>query len=151
KYTAREGGSRLKSDANETLKDRLSDIKQELSQNGLHVAINLKHDMPNEWHVLKTNGEVSLTLDAFRLPYMAQSLDTALENVLFLAKVTGNPATFTVKIDGADLDLSKIDDWGLCSNGTSDPELGVPFTVSVTPAEELDKLEALLMVVKYSF
>jgi hypothetical protein len=68
KYTARDGGSRLKSAANSTLKDQLEAIKQSLNQNGLHVAINLKHDLPNEWFLLKKNGTIGLTLDKSRLP-----------------------------------------------------------------------------------
>ncbi len=150
KYTAREGGSGLKTLANGTLKDQLAAINQELNKTGLHVALNLKHEMPNEWHLLKKNGETTLTLDTSRLPYMAQSPAIALENVTFIAKVKDNPTTYTVKIDGADLDLSSIEDWGLCSNSTTDLELGTPFTLSLA-LPELNDLEELLIVMKYSF
>jgi hypothetical protein len=43
KYTAREGGSSLKTLAETGIKDRLADIKEQLSQTGLHTTINLKH------------------------------------------------------------------------------------------------------------
>ncbi len=46
KYTAREGGSTLRGLAEATLKDRMTEIKQQLGQTGLHVAINMKQDCP---------------------------------------------------------------------------------------------------------
>ena len=60
KYTAREGGSGLKNLANASLKERLAIIKQQLNQEGLHIAMNLKHDLSNEWHLLKKNGSVNI-------------------------------------------------------------------------------------------
>ncbi len=41
----------------------LAAIKQELGQTGLHVAINMKHDLPNEWQLLKKNGSIDLKID----------------------------------------------------------------------------------------
>ena len=83
KYTAREGGSGLKRAANAVLIDQLEAIKQGLNQNGLHLAINMKHDLPNEWHLLKKNGSIDLTLDKSRMPYMVQPFDTTeIESVM---------------------------------------------------------------------
>jgi hypothetical protein len=149
-YTAREGGSSLRTLAETTLLDRLAEIKQELSQTGLHTAINLKHELPNEWHLLKSNGTVELTLDKSRLPYLAQALDAEIENVVVLAKVTGNPATFTLDLDSNALNLSRITEWKLCKGETTDIELATPFELELTPAN-LAKLEDLVLVVKYSF
>jgi hypothetical protein len=150
KYTAREGGSGLKSLANASLKDRLAVIKQQLNQEGLHIPINLKHDLPNEWHLLKKNGSVNLNIGKSFLPYMGQSLDTIIENVMFVAKIKGNPATFAVNIDGTPLNLSRIDDWKLCRGISSDIELDTEFTLSVSTSQ-LNNLDELLMVVKYNF
>lgn len=44
KYTAREGGSSLRGLAEASLKDRLNAIKQQLSQTGLYLALNLVGD-----------------------------------------------------------------------------------------------------------
>lgn len=46
--TLQERGSGLKTVANAVLKDQLETIKQGLNQNGLHFALNLKHDLPND-------------------------------------------------------------------------------------------------------
>ena len=151
KYTAREGGSSLKNLADSSIKDRLADIKEQLSESGLHTAINLKHDMPNEWHLLKKNSTVDVNVLKNRLPYFAQSLASAIENVIFLAKVKGDPAAYTVNVDAAVVNLSNISDWKLCKGETNTIALDTPFTLSVTGAPALANLEELIMVVKYSF
>ncbi|MEK7152403.1 MAG: hypothetical protein AAB834_00515, partial [Patescibacteria group bacterium] len=149
-YTAREGGSSLRSLAETTLLERLAEIKQQLEQTGLHTTINLKHEMPNEWHLLKTNNTVELTIDKSRLPYMAQALEATIENVVALAKVTGNPGMYAIDLDGAPLNLSRIDEWKLAKGETTDFTLDTPIVLSKTPAQ-IAKLEELVLVVKYGF
>lgn len=149
-YTAREGGSSLRALAETDLLDRLGQIKQELSQTGLHTLINLRHELPNEWHLLKQTGTVNLTIDKSRLPYLAQALDATIENVVLLTKVNGNPATFSVDLDGVAKNLSRIDAWALCKAETTDISLGTAVELSLLPAN-LGKLQELLMVVKYGF
>ena len=149
-YTAREGGSSLRSLAETDLLDRLGQIKQELSQNGLHTLINLRHELPNEWHLLKQNGHASLTVEKSRLPYLAQALNATIENVVLLAKVTGNPATFSVNLDGVAKNLARLDAWGLCKAETTEISLGDAVQLSLLPANQ-DKLQDLLMVVKCGF
>ena len=152
KYTSREeGGDDLKDAANEALKVQLAAIKQGLEDAaGLNIALNMKHDFPNEWHLLKRSGTIDLTIDKSRLPYMAQSIDATIESVVFLAKIKDNPATFTVNVDGAATNLARVDELKLCKGINSDIELETPFTVAVSNTDKL-KLEELMMVVKYKF
>jgi len=150
KYTAREGGSTLRGLAEISLKDRLNVIKQQLSQTGLHTALNMKIDLTNEWLLLKNNGTVNLKIDKSRLPYIAQTIDAAIENVVFVAKVKNNPANFSVEVDGNSTNLSRVDEWKLCRGNNSDIDLDTSFALSVAPAQ-LNNLEELMMVVKYSF
>ena len=150
KYTAREGGSILKKKAEQSLKDRLTQIKQQLSETGMHLAIDLKHDRPNEWHLLKTNGNVNLVIDKSNFPYLAQTLAAAVENVMFIAKVKNNPTSYPIAIDGSTLDLTKIIEWELYAKISPDIDLNTAFALSVLPAQ-LSDLEELMMVVKYSF
>lgn len=149
-YTSRDGGSSLRTLAETNLLDRLATIQQGLSETGLHVAINMTHEMPNEWNVLKSTGTVEATIDTTRLPYLAQTLNAAIDHVVVLAKVTGNPATFAVTLDGGSVNLSRIDAWKLCKANTTDISLGTPFTLSLTPTD-LTKLENLVFIVKYVF
>ncbi len=149
-YTAREGGSSLRGLAETTLLDRLAEVKQELSQTGLHTAINLKHEMPNEWHLLKANGTVELTIGKSRLPYLAQALEAEIENVVVLAKATGNPASLPINLDANTVNLARIDAWKLCKGETTALALDAPFQLSLTPPN-LAKLEDLTIFVKYGF
>lgn len=151
KYTAREGGSGLRGASNTALKDQLHAIKQGLSQEGLHVAVNMKHELPNEWFLLKKNGIINLSLDKSRLPYMAQTFDTTeIESVMFVAKVKDNPAAFTVQVDGAPTNLSRINELKLCRGINSAIGLDNLFELSVAEADKV-KIEELLLVVKYRF
>lgn len=150
KYTAREGGSSLKNLAVTSLKDRLGAIRQQLSQTGLHIALNMRHDLPNEWHLLKKNGAVDLTIGKSRFPYFVQSLDVEVENVIFITRVKNNPANYSINIDATAMNLSRIDEWKLCRGNNGDIEIDTSFELSVVPVQ-LANLEDLMMVVKYSF
>jgi hypothetical protein len=150
-YTAREGGSGLRTAANTVLKDQLEAIQQRFDQTGLHIALNMKHDLPNEWFVFKKNGTIDLTLNKSRLPYMVQPFDTAeIESVMFVAQIKTNPATFTLNVDGVVTNLARVIELKLCNGIYSDIDLDTPFTLSVSNADKL-KLEELLLVIKYKF
>jgi len=152
RYTAGEGGERLKSAATKSLSKQLANIEQELNETGLNVALNMKHDLSNEWHLLKKDGAISLKIDKSRLPYMAQAIaKTKIEQVLFIAQVTDNPASFSISIEGAPTNLAKINnEWKLCKGMVDQGiSLDTPFTLSVDP-NDLSKLEQLMLVVKYS-
>jgi len=152
KYSSRDGGSSLRGLAETSLKTRLAEIRQQLNQTGLHVAINIKHDLPNEWQLFKKNGIINITIDKSRLPYMAQTIAAAIENVIFIAKIKNknNPPTFTISVDGNDTALAKIDEWKLCQGNYSAINLNASFELSVDQAQ-LNNLEDLMMVVKFSF
>jgi len=149
-YTAREGGSTLRNLAETSLKGRLDEIKQQLNQTGLHLAINMKHDRSNEWHLLKENGSIDMTIDKSGLPYMAQTIAAEITDVMFIARVKDNPANFSINIDDGAVNLARIDEWALCRGNNSDIDLDTAFTLSVAPAD-IENLEELMLVVKYSF
>jgi len=151
KYTAREGGGGLRGLAESTLKEKLVEIKQQLNQTGLHVALNMKHDLPNEWHLLKAGGMVNLTVAKSRLPYFVQSLEAVeIETVTILTRVKNDPASYSVNIDGNPVNLSRIDEWKLCRGSKTGLEIETPFELAITSAQ-LSNLEDLMIVVKYSF
>ncbi|MCS3795319.1 neuraminidase-like domain-containing protein [Niastella sp. OAS944] len=150
KYTAREGGAAVGAEATSTLSTRLSEIKQALSETGLHVAVNMKYEMPNEWHLLKQNGQVDVTIAKSALPYMVQTINTAaIDHVVFIAKVKGDPDPFTIKINNADKPLAQITDWHLCKGVVSGIVLDTAFPLKVDAG--LADLEELMMVVNYVF
>ena len=150
KYSAREGGSTLRDLAETTLKDKLNEVKQQLSDTALHLPVNLKYDMPNEWYVLKKDGTANLQILKTRLPYFAQALACEIDKITFIAKLKNTPATFTISINAADLILNPKPEWQVYLNNNTTIEFDTPFTLAVTPAQ-LGNLDELMMMVKYVF
>ena len=64
--------------------------------------------------------------------------------------IRDSPATFSINLDGAAKNLSRIDTWALCKAETTDISLGTAVELSLLPANQ-SKLQDLLMVVKYGF
>ncbi|MBP1743823.1 MAG: hypothetical protein H6Q58_801 [Firmicutes bacterium] len=150
KYTAREGGSILRSKAESTLKERLEAVKQQF-EDGLNIVINMKSDCPNEWQLFKKNASVDLKFDKFRLPYMAQTLNALIENVIVVANVKNNPYTFSISIDSNTVNLSRIsDEWMFCKGESKAIVLDTSFNLSIPP-NQLNYLDELMFIVKYSF
>ncbi len=155
KYTAREGGSKLKGLAAGSLKSLLAKIKQELNQTGLHTAFSMKHDFPTEWRLLtqkgtEENSPVQMKIDKNRLPYLVQPIVKGIEKVVFIAKVKGEPADFSITVNEDSLTFSKIEEWGLYKGEISGIDLGTSFGLSVFNGR-VDALEDLILVVKYGF
>ncbi|MCC5907083.1 MAG: ribosomal protein L7/L12 [Balneolaceae bacterium] len=146
KYTAREGGSGLKTAANEALKEQLKALKD---GSGLQVAINMKHEFPNEWNLLKKNETTELTLDKSRLPYMAQSFGTTeIESVMFVAKLKDNPDEFSIQVDdGSQAFTNEISD--LYIGSSPDIDLNSAFSLSVSEDYQ-SNLEELLLIINYT-
>lgn len=148
KYTSCEGGEKLKAAATKSVSKQLEILEQKLNVTGMQLALNMKHDLSGEWSLLKKNGTADVKIDRSRLPYLAQSMNPAIENVKFVAKVKGNPVSFSVAVDGNAAPLNRIDEWRVCHGDNSDIKLGESFALSVDPAS-LPNLEELMLVVKY--
>ncbi|MDZ4823623.1 MAG: hypothetical protein SH856_09200 [Flavobacteriales bacterium] len=148
KYTAREGGAILKEAINTALKGKLDQIQQGLKQEGLHLAIDIKHDMPNEWNLLK-KGPIEFKIETSRLPYIAQSLKATIENVIFIAKTSTN--TVKISIESNPVLLTQITNTDLCMKEVQGIfKLDIPYTLALS-ATEYAKLKDLIIVVKYKF
>lgn len=150
KYTAAEGGDYLKQAASKSAIKQLDAISQALSQTGLHVALNMRHELSDEWTILKKTGSTAITIDKAKLPYIAQLVrKTSIESVIFLTSMADSQSTCTIKIDDNAIDLLKISaDLELCKGVSEDIQLNKSFNLSVD-AEQLDKIQELVMVVKY--
>ncbi|SMX36817.1 neuraminidase-like domain-containing protein [Maliponia aquimaris] len=149
RYTARDGGSSLRSLAQSTLKAKLQDIAQGLAKTGMHVMVDLKRDDYNAWHALKSTGTTTLTLTRDRLPYALQPLTPVLGTTTLLAKVAGAPASFTVGVGGTDVSLNFSPEWQLNHNDHPGLALDVPVTLTVA-AGDLAALEELSLVIGVS-
>lgn len=152
KYTACEGDTNLKTAAINSVTTQLQTIEQKLNETGLHIGINMKNDLPNEWHLLKKTGSVDLKIEKSRLPYMAQFTRVAasIEKVIFLAKDSRDSGTVSIKVGDAGLTMNHVKDWNLYRGDFSKAVLGQSFRVSLE-STSLANLEELMLVVKYNF
>jgi len=158
KYTACEGGERFKSIATKSVAEQLANIEQELNETGLHIALSMKHDLPDKWHLFKKNGFAALEVDKSRLPYMAQisAKAPAVEDVMFIAQVKNNPPP--IHVDGTAMTVSKVDELNVYKVESGAIEFDTVFNLSVNPVVEqttnddvkqLENLEDLMLVIKY--
>lgn len=150
KYTAREGGSILKEQANKALSEQLNSIKQGLENDGLHLALNLKHDLANQWHQLKQKGEVDLTIDKSSLPYFVKSIENIeISKVMFLARTKEDSDVFSLIVNENEIPMAKINEKIELLNGSGPGILlNTPFKVSIN--SEAGKLEDLILILKYT-
>lgn len=158
KYIASDGGEQLKKSADSSVTNFM---KAAGEQEGLFTLIDVKHDMPNEWNLLLKNGKANITLDISRLPYMAQASyamkasNVVIQNVMIVAKVKDSPSTFPVIVAGTTINL--MEGWNFSQPINSVITLNTQFNLKVqqqavsTIEELISKLEALMIVVKYSF
>lgn len=145
KYTSKDGGSALRDKAKAVRTAELNAIQQELGHTGLHIAINMKHDLPNEWNMLKTNGEVDLRLDKSRAPFYAQSLLKNISEVIFIVKPkTGT--TPALSVTSTPVVLNQNNDLRLFIGKAQNITLGSAFKLKSTIAANL---EELVMAVRF--
>ena len=149
RYTANEGGERLKAAAGKSISKQLENISQALNETGLHVALNMQHDLPNEWHLMKQNGSADLKFDKARLPYLLQVIDkVSIDEVMLLAQIKDDTSSYSISIDDTVVDLVKIsDELKLYRGKTEDINIDKSFDLSIS-SDQLEKLEALFFVIK---
>ncbi|MDH4471692.1 MAG: neuraminidase-like domain-containing protein [Fluviicola sp.] len=147
KYTSRANGT-LKTEANGVVRAQLNELKQAIdTDNGSHLAFNMRQEFPNEWHLLKNGSSASLTIAANRFPFLVQSAGFTIDNVWLIAKVANEPDHFTVHVGVTPVVLDKK--WELYAKSHSGISVGTPFTLTIPDTENVADLEELLLVVNY--
>ena len=67
---------------------------------------------------------------------------------MILAKVKGDPNSYSINIDGTATSLSKVNELNLCKGNNSDIKLDTDFELSVEVAG-IANLEEIILVIKY--
>ena len=150
KYTAREGGGPFKILAEEAALQLLLQMRQQIksaSESGIHLAINMKQEMSNEWYLFKKNKTTAINITSERLPYFIQAMGGAtIDHITFFAKA---PGAVTVKINNTPLPINGAL-WGLqkANTGIGVVTLDNQFDLSIDAQAELDSIEELMIVAK---
>lgn len=147
KYTASDGGQQLKSAAEQSAIVQLNQVEQQLNETGLHTLISLRHDMPDEWHLLKKKGSTNIIIGGSRLPYLAQTLESTIEQVIFLIKMKNTSDSFSVQVTNNNIEFELNMEMGLFKGASNAIQLEKNFSLSFDSG--IEKLEELIMVVKY--
>ena len=145
-YTAREGGGALRGQAENELRQLLNELAQEVGNNGLFRALEIKHEFPHEWHQLTQGGETSLTVGVQHLPLFAHGHGPMIEGVTWWARPAGTPPTLEMALNGAAFELHSDPTMpGWYAGPSSLIDLGEAFTLGATGVE----LEDLVLLMRY--
>lgn len=150
RYTAKPGDT-LKDPAKTNVETALARLAASLGSSGAAIAIDLKRDMPNEWHRLRSTGAVELSISKDRLPYMAASLpNTSISEVHFLLRGLEGTAGITLRV-GGDREIvgqqaSDVPNWRYDTSRKI--ALDAPFGLELPAGAAL---EHLVLLVRYAF
>lgn len=147
-YTAREGGSGLKSAADGALVGRLNQIENAVKKSGLIRTIDLRHEAPDAWARLKQSKAAPFTVTSDMLPQFTVGHGPTLSDAWVIVRAAGQPATFAFTLDGTPLTANKdVLVKGLCSTALPAPlpiTIGTAFTLGSAKAVDLE--DAYLLV-----
>jgi hypothetical protein len=130
------------------LRELLNELVLYSGKTGLFQAFDLKREFSYEWNTLIAEGSVSATIDERHMPQFTEGHEPIIQSVTWLARVEGDPATYTMNLNGVPFDLSRNPNLNNLCEGPSDPiTLGTPFVLA---AGNPDILQELMLVVKYT-
>ena len=92
KYTAREGGDALKTNASDNLINNINQILVSLKDTGLMQLFSLKHEFPTEWYAFLNQPDpntgdqtCNMLIDTNRLPYFVSQANAKIMSMSFFA------------------------------------------------------------------
>ncbi len=166
KYTAREGGDQLRSDAGTSLKTRINSMLVSLKDTGLTRLFSARHEFPTEWYAFlnpasaTADQELDLKLDPSRFPYFAAASTILIKSVELVANSTlSSISGITVTpapLNASPLTLSQDDVYGsmlrlVLDYSTSAKPTGtwVIKNPAAKPRITADQIKDLIVLVHY--
>jgi hypothetical protein len=166
KYTAREGGDQLRSDATTSLKTRINSMLVALKDTGLTRLFSARHEFPTEWYAFlnptsaSADQELDLSFDASRFPYFASVSTIKIKSVELvadtaLASVPGITVT-PAPLNTPPLTLSQDGVYGTMprlvldyTTSTKSPGAWVIKNPAAKPRITADQINDLIVLVHY--
>ncbi len=106
----------------------------------------MKHDMPNEWNLLKTNYSCPIKIDNSYLPYLVNTNTGAIANVSLWSTQAIDCLTASGLLHG-----NKIQNYNNASIQSKDFTLSCVDPNNQAKKDALKALKDLILVVKYKF
>jgi len=148
RYTAREGGSTLTTIVENGLLEQLNDLFLSAGKTGLFKGFNIRHEFPDEWHILKHGDSATFALSEQHLPQLAREHSPEIESEIWLARMKGEPDSFEMSLGENPLILEVDPTLNNLFIGQTDLiSLNEPFILS---ANNTGDLEELVLLVKYT-
>jgi hypothetical protein len=150
RYTARDGGGAFRTLAANTVRERLNAIALKTGRTGLFQAFDLRRDKPDLWYRLATAGHSTLEITTDDLPYYTSGHAAAISATRIIARVEGAPANYTIKVDGANLQLNATPEPelnGLLASAVNGVALGAPVALEIPLPS---KLREFIVIVNYT-
>jgi hypothetical protein len=148
RYTARDGGSGLRGTVEKQLRAALNAMLVDAAATGLYQGFDLRRQFPDEWYQLTQTGSTSITITTDMLPFIVQQHGPAIDAASWIAELSGNPASTSAAIAGANFTLSASNDYGgRCKGDSAVVTLGTAFTLT---AVDFSKLEELSFVIHFT-
>ena len=150
RYTARDGGSALRTLASNTVRERLNVLALAAGRTGLYQAFDLRRDRPDVWNRLITAGSTTLEIGANDLPYFTSGHAAAITATRFIARVDGAPASYGITVGGGAVTLNAAPEAelaGLLASNVPGITLANPVVIA---APLPSKLRELIVIVNYT-
>jgi Tc toxin complex TcA C-terminal TcB-binding domain len=150
KYTASEGGERLKRAALESLKGQFKQLNESMGDTALGIILDLKNEFPREWSQLRNGGKTSLTVEASRVPYYLQALGANKVNLAtFLLRPKTAGKEFKIRVEESDLTFAKTgtsEIWQQTSIETIKFDSPLEISADVANIKDVEELFVVLSI-----
>jgi hypothetical protein len=134
RYTARDGGSTLRTLVEETLRELLNEVIVDATHSGLWVAVSLRHQFPDQWWQLQQQQSTDLAIGLDQLPFLVRGHAPAIDAMTWYARVDGDPGSYQVAVAGDPaVTLNRVAELRLCVGPSPPVPLGTPFTIAADP------------------
>jgi hypothetical protein len=149
RYTARNGGSGLKSAAEGQVIGLLNAVQTAIQGSaGMLRCVDLRHEQPDAWSRLQSAGSATFAVTTDMLPYFATRQGPTISDAWMVVKVKNNPAQFVFNLGGPARTANRDQlVTGCCSLKLPAPleiVIDTPFTMASVNAANIE--EAWLLV-----
>jgi hypothetical protein len=100
-YTAHEGGGTLQTTVEAGQLATLNQMMSAAQKSGVYQAYGLRHQFSSEWTQLLRTNTTQVTIQKRFLPFFVQQHSPTIQNVIWFARVKGDPAQYTISVGAA--------------------------------------------------